>query len=59
MRVVGDAVHEFGSQRDFYDHAVRNDEALFEIARYIVANPLRAKLVDSVADYPHWYARWL
>ena len=46
-------------QRDFYDHAVRNDEALVEIARYIVANPLRAKLVDSVADYPHWYARWL
>ena len=46
-------------QRDFYDHAVRNDEALVEIARYFVANPLRAKLVDSVADYPHWYARWL
>ena len=46
-------------QRDFYDHAVRNDEAQVEIARYIVANPLRAKLVDNVADYSHWYARWL
>ena len=46
-------------QRDFDDHAVRNDEALVEIARYIVANPLRANLVDNVADYPHWYARRL
>ena len=45
--------------RDFYNHAVRTDEALVEIARYIVANPLRVKLVDNVADYPHWYARWL
>ena len=46
-------------QRDFYDRAVRDDEALVDIARYIVANPLRAKLVDNVADYSHWYARWL
>ena len=46
-------------QRDFYDHAVRDDEALVDIARYIVANPLRAGLVNTVADYSHWYARWL
>ena len=46
-------------QRDFYDHAVRDDEALVDIARYIVANPLRAGLVKNVADYSHWYARWL
>jgi len=29
------------------------------VARYIVANPLRAGLVESVRDYPHWDAIWL
>lgn len=46
-------------QRGFYDHAVRTEEDLAAIARYIVANPLRAGLVDSLGDYPHWDAIWL
>jgi len=46
-------------QRGFYDHAIRKDEDLKKLARYIVANPLRAGLVDSIADYPHWDAKWL
>jgi putative transposase len=29
------------------------------IARYIVANPLRAGLVERLGDYPHWDAVWL
>ena len=46
-------------QRGFYDRAVRKDEDLLSIARYIVANPLRARIVDSVADYPLWDVKWI
>ncbi len=46
-------------QRNFYDHALRQDEDLAAIARYIVANPLRAGLVRKLGDYPHWDAVWL
>jgi len=45
--------------RGFYDHAIRADEDLANVARYIVANPLRAGLVKRVGDYPHWDAVWL
>ena len=43
----------------FYDHGIRSDESLIKVARYIVANPLRAGLVDRVGDYPHWDSVWL
>lgn len=45
--------------KGFYDHALRNDESLIKVARYIVANPLRAGLVDQIGDYPHWDSVWL
>jgi hypothetical protein len=32
---------------------------LRDIARYIIANPLRAGLAESIGDYPHWDAIWL
>jgi len=34
-------------------------EDLMKVARYIVANPLRAGLAGHLADYPHWDAIWL
>jgi REP element-mobilizing transposase RayT len=46
-------------QRSYHDHAVRNEEDLRQLARYIVANPVRAGLVTTVKDYPHWDAIWL
>ncbi|MBS0346737.1 MAG: transposase [Proteobacteria bacterium] len=46
-------------QKAFHDRAIRREEDLPAIARYIVANPLRAQLVPRVADYPHWDAIWL
>ena len=46
-------------QSGFHDHAVRHEGAIREIARYIVANPIRAKLVKSVGKYPHWDAVWI
>ena len=46
-------------QGGFHDHALRQEEDLAKLARYIVANPLRAGLVQRVGDYPHWDAVWL
>jgi REP element-mobilizing transposase RayT len=46
-------------QKAYYDRAVRKEDDLRQIARYIVANPLRAKLVEKIGDYPHWDAIWL
>jgi putative transposase len=43
----------------FYDHMIRSDENLRTVARYIVANPVRAGLVSSVGGYSHWDAIWL
>ena len=46
-------------QRGFYDRAVRSHEDVAAVARYIVANPLRAGIVDSVREYPFWDAVWV
>lgn len=46
-------------QRAYYDRAARSDDDLVGIARYIVANPLRAGLVEHIGDYPHWDCVWL
>ncbi len=46
-------------QDGFHDHALREDEALAGVGRYIAANPLRAGLVERLGDYPHWDAVWL
>jgi len=45
--------------RAFHDHALREDEDLCHAARYLVANPVRAGLVEHVHDYPFWDAIWL
>ena len=46
-------------QSGYHDRAVRDGEDLRNIARYIVANPLRAGLVNNIGDYPLWDASWL
>jgi len=46
-------------QPGYYDHALRRQEDVIEIARYIVGNPLRAGFVTRLGDYPHWDAVWL
>jgi putative transposase len=45
-------------QCGFHDRAIRSEEDLPAVARYIVANPLRAGLVDDIGDYPLWDAVW-
>jgi putative transposase len=54
--------HQAGAsiwQRGFHDRGLRREEELRQVARYIVANPLRAGLVDNILDYPYWDAIWL
>jgi putative transposase len=46
-------------QKGFHDRALRREEDLRAVARYVVANPLRAGMVSAIGDYPHWDARWL
>lgn len=46
-------------QKGFHDHALRKEEDVQAVARYVVANPLRAGLVEKLADYPFWNATWL
>ena len=43
----------------FHDHALRSEDDLQDVARYVVANPLRAGLVKRIGDYPFWNAVWL
>jgi REP element-mobilizing transposase RayT len=45
--------------RGFHDRGLRHDEDTASVARYIVANPWRAGLVNRVADWPFWNAAWL
>jgi len=60
-RSVNAAVGRSGRvwQAGYHDRAVRCEEDLRELARYVVANPLRAGLCGRVGDYPFWDAAWL
>jgi len=40
-------------QRDFFEHRLRNDESFREKADYILANPVRAGLVERGEDWPY------
>jgi REP element-mobilizing transposase RayT len=42
----------------YHDRALRREENVVVVARYIVANPLRAGLVRRLRDYPHWGSIW-
>jgi len=46
-------IHQFW-QKGYYDHLIRDENDSINQARYIIANPLRAKLVTTVANYPYW-----
>jgi len=46
-------------QKGFHDYGLRCEEDLKQISRYIVANPLRASLVDDIGEYSHWDSIWL
>jgi REP element-mobilizing transposase RayT len=45
-------------QPGFHDRALRSDDDFGDAARYLIANPLRAGLAATLADYPFWDSRW-
>jgi putative transposase len=59
------AVNQFTGRKDnlwqkgFHDRALRREEDLVKLARYVVANPLRAGLVEKLGDYSLWDAVWV
>ena len=46
-------------QRGYHDRALRREDDLKTLARYIIMNPVRAGLVNKAGDYPLWDAVWL
>ena len=40
-------------QRDFFEHRLRKEENFRQKADYILANPVRAGLVEKAADWPY------
>jgi len=46
-------------QKSYFDRAIRDGEDIRQVARYIVANPLRSGIAEHIGDYPHWDAIWL
>jgi putative transposase len=40
-------------QRDFFEHRLRKEESFREKADYVLANPVRAGLVNRPQDWPY------
>ncbi|MCP3985146.1 MAG: transposase [bacterium] len=40
-------------QRSFHDHVLRVEEAIAGVVSYVLANPVRAELVESWREWPH------
>ncbi|WP_076917077.1 transposase [Pseudoalteromonas sp. TB64] len=41
-------------QQNYFEHQLKTEDDLINQARYIVANPLRAGLVNKAGEYPFW-----
>lgn len=46
-------------QSGFHDRQLRKEDDLVNMARYVIANPVRAGLVRSVREYAFWDAVWI
>ena len=46
-------------QPGFHDRALRKENDVKTIARYIIANPIRAGLAVRARDYSHWDCIWI
>lgn len=40
-------------QRNFHDHVLRVEEAIADVVSYVLANPVRAGLVENWREWPH------
>lgn len=43
-------------QTSFFDHFLRKEENINTVVRYILNNPVRAKLASYWWEYPYWYS---
>jgi putative transposase len=41
-------------QESFYERVVRRIDDLADVIAYVIDNPVRARLADNPAAYPHW-----
>ena len=59
-KILNHELHRHGSvwQRSFFDHALRKEEDVFNVARYILENPVRKGLVKNWAEYPYSWCEW-
>jgi REP element-mobilizing transposase RayT len=44
--------------RGYHDRALRVEEHLPAVARYILDNPVRAGIVATIDAYPYWHCAW-
>ena len=40
-------------QSGYYDYVVRDEDSIPSIVKYIIGNPVRARLVGDASHYPH------
>ena len=40
-------------QTGYYDYVVRDEDSVPSIVKYIIGNPVRARLVDDASQYPY------
>jgi putative transposase len=41
-------------QVGYFDRVLREEEATTDVVQYIIQNPVRAGIVESPGQYPHW-----
>ena len=42
----------------FHDRALRAEDEMVGIARYVIENPIRAGLAKEIGEYPYWGSVW-
>jgi len=61
QQLKGVSAHQIGLgrawQQEYFDRIMRSDEDLRKKAEYVIANPVRARLVERPEDY-RWIWRW-
>jgi REP element-mobilizing transposase RayT len=45
-------------ERQYYEHAIRDEGSLVEMINYCLENPVRKGIVDDFKKYPHWYCMY-
>nr|WP_246197426.1 transposase [Pseudoxanthomonas sacheonensis] len=46
-------------EKAYHDRAMRSNDDLARVASYIIANPIRAGLVEDIGHYPYWNSGWI